>query len=102
MMLCELCAPLGTTQAVAAGRCIKQQAQQALGRAVCASQGHIAAGCCSLCLGCSSHTHGCCVSPHFPCLLAPHPATHPTTDTTIYNMCTQKPPHDHSEQLYAR
>ncbi|KAI3437587.1 hypothetical protein D9Q98_000040 [Chlorella vulgaris] len=22
--------------------------------------------------------------------------------TTIYNMCTQKPPHDHSEQLYAR
>ena len=23
-------------------------------------------------------------------------------DTTIYNMCTQKPPHDHSEQLYKR
>ena len=23
-------------------------------------------------------------------------------DTTIYNMCTQKPPYDHSEQLYIR
>lgn len=23
-------------------------------------------------------------------------------DTTIYNMCTQKPPYDHSEQLYLR
>jgi cullin 1 len=28
--------------------------------------------------------------------------TSPFADTTIYNMCTQKPPHDHSEQLYLR